>query len=266
PCPLLGPVRRKQKKSPVLLIAGIAACGLAVVMSFAAVIVWGIYSSASSLVASARSPSAASPKSQPVVLSGAYYPSPAGPNSGTAMPVLSNAGGPPGSSSAEQVIQNLLAKMNQLNGLLSQVVDGPSADRVRDQVVATFQEYMALAEQLIVVTRHISREEDRRLESLYMSQLNSGLAQLNNHGERLRALGHQLRMEEFHRQMDSLHARHRDRARAAQGPSNQPPQTSYQPPTYQPPTFQPPTFQPPSIPRRTPGMRPPTMPPRRFGR
>ncbi|HVX09798.1 MAG TPA: hypothetical protein VHC22_01220 [Pirellulales bacterium] len=260
PAPLLrsGSRRRKKGPSPVLFAGlGIAVVGLLGMVVIVVIVARNIVSAARPVIAEAMSATA---PPQPVVASGSYHPASFSSGSGTVVPAapsLPAVNGSPAPSSAEDVIKRLLANLNELNGLLAQIVDRASADRLRDQIPPKVREFVDLGYRLKTVANRLSRAEDQRLQSLYMAQLNSGLEQLKNHATRLNSLGQQLRMDELNRHMAELEARSRDMGRMPQPPTFQPPVMP--PPAIQPPTMRPPVMQPPTIPR-PPVMQPPTIP------
>jgi hypothetical protein len=272
PSPILRPASRRKKGVSPMIFVGLGVAGFAVLAMVVLVVIVarGFILKTGSAVAKAVSPPA---HSEPVVLSSSYRPASFTPNPGTVTPAGTPAmNGSPAPSAAEDVIKRLLASLNELNGLMAQVVDRASAERLRNQVPAKIREFLNLARELEVVARNLSAAEDRRLESLYMAQLKSGVEQLKNQALRIQALGRQLQFDAFNRQMEELNARTREMGRVAQPaqpPTFQPP--TFQPPNIQPPTFNPPTVHPPTAPRRPPnpgmpnGIRPPSVP-RRFGR
>lgn len=283
PRPLPRPSARRTTNALPMLIAwvGVGLFSLVALGIIFAVVVKGIFASASANVAVApMAPAQLAPpqpvthvESAPVTLTGSYQPA---------------AAVTPAKSPAEDVILKLLANLNAVNGLMAQVVDGTSANRLRGEILAKLNELVSLAQQLVAVARNISRQEDQRLDSLYMAQLKNGLSQLESNArrigqlrqsdptlagqpwfddfnDRLNQMHQQQRdqmsqmhermaqlQEQNHQRMEELRARNRDLSRAAQ-----------------PPSFQPPTIpSPPKIPRPNfnHGIRP-SMPPRgHFGR
>ncbi|HEX7379731.1 MAG TPA: hypothetical protein VF278_21585 [Pirellulales bacterium] len=268
--PVLRPVRRKRKTSPMFLVAGLAGGGLLVVAAIAGLLLWGVYSTASSLVAVTNAPQPPAPQ-PPVVTTGRVQRAQVTPAFNGVMPGTPPVGNTPiEPSAAEAIVQRMIAKANELNGLLAQVVDGPSAERLRDQIVVGFGVYADLLRQLETAVRTISPQEDRRLEALYAAQFKSGVEQMKNHLARIRAQGRQWAFDDMHRRFDELHARSRGLAGGAPMPGFQPSQPApFQPPQSQPSNFQPPHFQPPNIPHPSiprpsgPHMRSPRH---RFGR
>lgn len=254
------PARRKRKNAPMFLIAG-AACGLLTMAVVAGLLIWGVYSGASSMVAVSSPPQAAQPASQ-AIASRTVQPVRVAPTSLGIAPAVVAANSPAEPSVAEQVLQKLIAKSNELNGLLAQVVDGPSAIRLQEPILTGFSAYTDLLQQLEAAARTISSQEDRRLESLYMAPFKNGVDQIKNHLARIRALGSQWAFDDMHRRIDEMRTRPH-----GPGPA---PVLGFPPPQaagIERPHLQPPTVPRPSIPRPShPRMRPPTIPHHRFGR
>lgn len=266
--PRLAP-RRKKKSSPVLLAAIGAAGGTGLVVL--AVIVC--------LMLPTRWPTLASnapaPESTPVTFTGSYQSVAPSASAGPVTAPMHHAASSPGTFSGagatsnarqfEGLVQKLLAALQGLNAVLSQVFDGPSARRQADQVVAKYHELLDLDQQLKAAAARITREEDRRLESTYGTQLTFAVEQLKGHALRIRqiqqvesAFGGRLPFEDLQERMGFLHGPRHGPGVSSSTPFFHPPT----PPSFQRPaphSFQPPpapSFQPPRAPVAGP-MRPP---------
>ena len=230
--PLLAPRKKEQTNVPVVLaVVGTVAISL---VGLAAIGFMAVGRLAPTLISSAVQARASTPQTTtPVTLSGNYQ-------------AASNA------KQFEELLRKLVGAFQGFNNALSQVVDGESARRQADQVVAKYDELMASFTEAKVFTPHITADEDKRLESTYAAQLNSAVDQLRAHVTRIRliqqaeaAFAGRMALDDLHDRMGSLHGRS-----FGSGPN---PNVAW----FQPPAL--PSFQPPQVPRTGPRMTSPGM-------
>jgi hypothetical protein len=193
PSPLLAP-RRKKRTSPLVLVLAAVATGVFGLGALAAIAFVAFTRVVPMMHASSFRASAS--QTAPATSAGTH-------------PVSAKTSN---ARQLEELLQKLLAALQGFNGALSQVVDGASARRQADQVLAKYNELMVLRPQVLAFRPHITADEDRRLEAMYAAPLRAAVDQLRAHAMRIRqiqdaqlAFGGRLAFDDLHERMGMVH-------------------------------------------------------------